>query len=175
MNNLSTRLLFSLAVILLSSFAVQPVKKDPPLPTELRSEVLLVLLYDEVPIPDETKGLIRSHFRKHNELVEQANNAYKEACKVYPYPSAMITRSQYHKKEDVPEHRFILDSSLMEAFNNMENTRAGMNAYYVADIELFDRVTGTKHVILDDRSVNYHIQEGHLALKQIVKLLDKGE
>jgi hypothetical protein len=84
-----------------------------PLPQDLRTETLLVLLFDRA--PDNLRGA-----KKHNELIDELNRKTLEELKKYPYPSATMARSKYEKNEDVPEHRYMLNGIIAKKFNDGE-------------------------------------------------------
>jgi hypothetical protein len=155
----------SLSALLLAVLFLSAAGRADPLPQDLRTETLLVLLFDKA--PTSLRGA-----KKHNELVEALNEKTMKELEIYPYPSATMLRSKYEKKEDVPAHTYVLDGSVMKMFNDGEVV-ATSSSVYVGDVVVADVRSGKIHVVFESKSRTYHMFMKY-ALREIPKRMEKG-
>lgn len=139
--------------------------RPEPLPQDLRTETLLVLFFDNV--PKSVRG-----WEKHNELVAALNVKTREALQDYPYPYVTATRSNYMKKVDVPPHTYVLNSRLMEAFNEGDNILPTVYGN-VASIKVIDTRSEKEYIVLELKHRQEHIFLKY-ALQEIPKRVEKG-
>jgi hypothetical protein len=164
---------YPLAILLLTSFGSSG-REAEPLPVELKTEPLLVLLYDEVPIYEGMQGFVLKTTLSHNRSIVELNTKYKEALKDYPYPYVLAFRSEYEGHGEVPEHRFVLNSRLMQAYNNRESMRPPKDHVLVDDIMIDDIQTGTRHVLEDKKVLGTHLNINYI-ITQLRSRLEKGK
>ena len=161
-----TTLLSSIPAVMLATLLLTAPKRPDPLPQDLRSETLLVLLFDELAISGKRA-------KKHNELVVELNKKTMEELERYPYPSTVISRSSYAKNEDVPPHTYVLDGGVMQGFNKGE-TLSTSNYVYVSDVLIIDTRTARPYVVFKEKSRTYHMFLKY-ALREIPKRVEKGK
>lgn len=164
---------YLIAILLLSSFLSSGGEAEP-LPVELKTEPLLVLLYDEVPIYEGMEGFALKTTQSHNRSIVDLNTKCKEAFKDYPYPYVMVPRSVYEGHGEVPEHRFVLNSRLMQAYNNRESMRQPKDQVLVDNIKIYDIQTGTGHVLEAQKALGSHLNFNYI-ITQLRSRLEKGK
>jgi hypothetical protein len=160
-----TTILTSFSAVLLSMLLLSAAGRPEPLPQDLRTETLLVLFFDNV--PRSVRG-----WEKHNELVAALNVKTQEALQDYPYPYVTATRSNYIKKVDVPPHTYVLNSILMEEFNEGDNIHPGEKN--IADVKVVDTRSEKEHIVLENKYRTEHMFLKY-ALKEIPKRVEKGK
>lgn len=140
-------------IALLAAPIVHAQRSEISVPPELGTEVLLILTYDEMALNGtETKGQI-GRIERHNNQVRKANISIDKAVSKYPYPYAMARRSDYYGKnmDAIPPHRFVIDSPIMEGFQNNDQVRAdidiGSTTVYVSEVYLWDIVSKQRYTI----------------------------
>lgn len=160
---LFTKLFSALLATLLLSAA--PIKE--PLPQDLRTEILLVLLYDEIP------NASHSSMKKHNSDVVRINGKILENMKAYEFPYATATRSQYEQKKEVPAHTYVIDSIVMRRFNKAEGIGVGKDALH-DDIIITDTRSGRMYVLAELKPAYAHLTM-KFAVDTIHKRLKKSK
>jgi hypothetical protein len=164
---------FPITILLLSSF-LSSGREAEPLPVELKTEPLLVLLYDEVPIYEGMEGFALKTTLSHNRSIVDINTKCKDALKEYPYPYVLAFRSEYEGHGEVPEHRFVLNSRLMQAYNNRESMTQPKGIVLVDDIMIYDIETGDGHVLEDQKVLGSHLNFNYV-ITQLRSRLEKGK
>ena len=159
-----TTILSIIPALLLAIVLVSADGRPEKLPQDLRTETLLVLLYDKA--PTSLRGA-----KKHNELMDALNEKTMKELALYPYPSVTMLRSQYEKKQDVPAHTYVLDGAVMKMINDGEVV-ASSNAVYTADVVLIDARSGKEYVVFENRSRTHHMFTKY-ALREIPKRLEE--
>jgi hypothetical protein len=157
----------ALPCVLLSVLSLSVARGQDPLPQDLRTETLLVLLYDEVP------NASHATMRKHNNDVARINGKILESMKAYQYPYATATRSQFERKEDVPAHKYVIDSGVMRRFNNAEPIGVGIEGLR-GDIIITDTRSEMTYVLADLVPPPAHLTM-KFAVDTIHKRLKKGK
>jgi hypothetical protein len=152
------------AATLLGGLFISAIGKPASLPQDLRTEKLLILLFDKAP-----EGLRGSE--RYNKMVDELNAKAMAELKIYPYPSTTVLRSQYEKNVNVPEHTYVLDGEVMKMINDGEVV-ASSNAVYVSDVYVRDSRTGTTYTVLAGKSRTQHMYLQY-ALREIAKRLEK--
>lgn len=154
---------FALAFLPLMLLVSSPLKKEKvEWPTELATEVLLVFLVDTLTLdglPSGKKGQAKAH----NKYAQKINESTMEKLETYPYPYAVTSLSNYRRKVDVPEHRFVFRCPLLEAWNNNE-VLGSRSTVAVADVYLTDVETGKQITIYESKPLSMHMM-AHLLYK----------
>jgi len=163
---------YPIAILLLTSF-LSSGREAEPLPAELKTEPLLVLLFDEVPIYDGMEGFALKTTVSHNKTIADLNAKWKNAFKDYPYPYVTVLRSAYEGNGEVPEHRFVLNSRLMQAYNNRESMWQPKDNVLVDDIKIYDIQTGTGHILEDRKVLGSHLNINYI-ITELRSRLEKG-
>ena len=164
------KLLTWLTFLLLSAASANAQLVDD-LPRELATEPIAFLLYDEVRIDRFMDGSDKALYEKHNSKVRELNEAIKKA--EYPYPHVYVLRSQLLLGEDLPPFKFVLESPLMEAFNDFSSNHLGKGMTLVADILVYDVETKKKYVLLPKKGMGIQL-DPDASIKYLCKGIDRA-
>lgn len=153
----------ALTLLSLMLLASAPLKKgEVELPKELATSVLLVYLVDTLTLEGLPSGR-KAQAKAHNKYAQKINASTMEKLETYPYPFAITSLSNYRRKVDVPEHRFVFRCPLLEAWNNNE-VLGSRNTVAVADVYLTDVETGKQITIYESKPLSMHMM-AHLLYK----------
>src|SRR5262245_20394957 len=86
-------------------------------PIGLKSDTIVFLAYDELPVEESMPNAQQRMNRKRNEAAAEANKQLKAAVKDYPYAYVTMPRSSFIENKDKLGARYVLDSFLMEQYN----------------------------------------------------------
>ena len=144
MKNVNT--LFTLACFLLFSVAVSAQKKK--LPEDLNVEKIVFFEYEELPIEDGMKNMVKRMYTKRNKYGAESNAQLKEAAKKYPFNYTISNRSNV--EELIAQgYKYALDNDMMIKYNNGVNMYAGSDTRYVADMFVLNLETGSRYYLFE--------------------------
>ena len=150
-------------------------------PPDLDTEILLILTYDEVQLDGtESKGQA-ARIRKHNDRMRKANASIEKAVAKYPYRYALARRSDYYaqNQEMIPEHRYVIDSAIMQGFQNYEKVRTevdlGGTTVFVSEVYLWDVETKERYMIFGETPAVRQVDRFQDVLRFMTNRFQRGK
>ena len=161
------------AFLLLGASPASGQNKGYP-PIGLKSDTIVFLAYDELPVEASMPNAQQRMNRKRNEAATEANKQLKAVAKEYPYAYAIMPRSSFIENKATLGARYVLDCALMEQYNNGENMYAGYQTSFVSPLYVEDLRTGTKYSILEEMSQTF-VYEYKTIVGYLIKRIEKAE
>lgn len=157
-----------LSVVLLTSSVVFAQKSKNKLPQDLKTEKLILLQYEELPIESYYPKMVKNRYEVFNVVIKRTNPKLVKEAKKYPFEYTISQRAKYEELKD-QGYKYVLECDMMEEMNNGTFT-PGTNVRYFSDVYILDMETKKKYVLFDiSQSDLFDYKEIITKLNKLVK------